>query len=138
MPWGKGDEEDPADGWQRQLQARQDEAQQAREAFLNTPVGQATEAKERGDRFFEAQFDTAQPGGASTSGSSNNRVRRSGGISDVLERIEDIGWRLEHVSHTFVQNAATTTNRTPETGQGVVTRGVATGFYLFRNATERQ
>lgn len=136
MPWGKGDEEDPADSWRRQLQARQDEAQQAREAFLNTPVGRATEAKERGDRFFEAQLDTAQSGGAGTSGVSNRGVRRSGGISDVLEQIEDIGWRLEHVSHTFVQTDETTTDHTLRTGQGAVTRGVVTGFYLFRNASE--
>ncbi|UIJ35237.1 hypothetical protein [Allobranchiibius sp. GilTou73] len=135
MPWGKSDEEKQVEAAQRKLQAQQAEEQRAREAFLRTPVGQATEAKKRGDRFFEAQLDAAQlKGAASAFGSSDNTVRRHAGAPDTLGQIEEIGWRLEHVSHAFIETGATTTNRMLGTGQGMVTRGVVTGFYLFRNA----
>lgn len=133
MPWSKSDEDKKVEAAQKQVREQQKEEQRTRESFLRTPVGQATEAKERGDRFFEVQLDAAQLKGSSTFGSSNNRMRRSGGAPDVLGQIEEVGWRLEHVSHAFIETGATTTNRMLGTGQGMVTRGVVTGFYLFRN-----
>ena len=135
MPWGKSEEEKKADAEQQRLQVEQKKERQAREAYLRTPVGQATEAKERGDRFFEAQLDAAQlKGPTSAFGSSDNEVRRRTGAPDTLGQIEEIGWRLEHVSHAFIETGATTTNRVLGTGQGMVTQGVVTGFYLFRNS----
>ncbi|MBO1756345.1 hypothetical protein [Allobranchiibius sp. CTAmp26] len=135
MPWGKSDEDKQAEVEQKKLQAQQREEQQAQQAYLRTPVGQAVAAKERGDRFFEVQLDAAQlKGAASAFGSSDNKVHRNGSAPDVLGQIEEIGWRLEHVSHAFIETGATTTNRVLGTGQGMVTRGVVTGFYLFRNA----
>ena len=134
MPWGKSEEEKQAEAEQRKLQAEEKNKEQARQAYLRTPVGQAVGAKERGDRFFEVQLDAAQlKGPASAFGSSENTVHRSARAPDVLGQIEEIGWRLEHVSHAFIETGATTTNRVLGTGQGMVTRGVVTGFYLFRN-----
>lgn len=123
MAWGKTDE-------QKQAEAQD----QAAAAWAASPVGLATAAKERGDGFFQFEIDISTLSGASGFGSSAGRVRHTGGRPDVLGQIEEVGWRLEHVGYVFVETGATTTNRAFGTGQGMVTKGVVRGIYLFRNA----
>ena len=122
MAWGKTDEEKAAASAAKQ-----------REAYLKTPVGQAEEAKQRGDAFFQFEHDIATLGGAASAlGSSSNRVT-SRKRPDVLGQIEEIGWHLENVGYVFIETGSTSTNRMLSTGQGTVTRGMVRGIYLFRN-----
>lgn len=106
-----------------------------REACAASPIGRARLAHERGDRFFQIEIDVSVlTGEASTFGSSDNRVTPTGDDSDLLGRIEDEGWRLEHTGFVFVETGSTSTDRLLFTGQGTVTRGVVAGVYLFRRA----
>lgn len=76
------------------------------QAFWASPLGRATRARMRGDRFFQIALadetlaayaedhghDSDQDGAHHGGG---RRARRAG---DLLGQIEDLGWRLEHVS----------------------------------------
>lgn len=63
----------------RAEQARIAEEQRKHEAFLATPVGAATAAKQAGHRFFEIQLEVGShmgnAGWGSTDGSAPHRVR---------------------------------------------------------------
>jgi hypothetical protein len=132
MAWGRSDEEKAAAEAAKQAQRAEKQAQREAEQFAASPVGRAVAARERGDAFFQLELDIAQLGGSSGYGSSEARVRRTGGRPDLLGQIEEVGWHLDHVGYVFVETGSTSTNRVLSTGQGTVTRGVVQGIYLFR------
>ena len=115
---------------------RQEEAARKAEAdlaFAESPVGRARQAHARGDRLFQVELEVSQLTGVdSMFGSAENEITRSRTEPDLLGRIEDEGWHLEHVGYVFVETGSTSTNAMFSTGQGTVTRGVVTGVYLFR------
>ena len=111
------------------------EAEQ-RAAFEASPIGRARAASRRGDRFFQAEIPVSElTGYASIFGSSDNEITPRGDQSDLLGRIEDEGWRLEHTGFVFVETGSTSTGRVLMSGEGTVTRGLVTGVYLFRRTT---
>jgi hypothetical protein len=117
--------------WQR---SQQEAAAKARAdaAFAASPLGRARLAFQRGDRYFQAELEVSQlTGTASMFGSSENGMTRREDQVDLLGRIEDEGWHLEHAGFVFVETGSTSTDRMFATGQGTVTRGVVTGVYLF-------
>lgn len=119
----------------RGVWAEEERRRQAKEAehFWESPPRQARAAYQRGDGFFQTQIELTRLAGApSQLGSYGNELRRTDGRPDVLGQIEDEGWRLEHAGFVFVETGATSTNRLLSTGQGIVTRGVVEGIYLFR------
>lgn len=134
MPWGKSDDDKQAKAAEKQREASERQAAKDREAYLRTPIGQAEEALQRGDRFFQVEIPiSALRGPASSFGSSTNQLRRSrNNAPDILGQIEELGWRLEHVGYVFIETGSTSTNRVLSTGQGTVTRGQVQGIYLFR------
>lgn len=109
--------------------------QRAQKQFERSPEGRAFDAWARGDQFFQIELPVSQLVGlASSFGSSENVRRGVRGGTDVLGKIEEEGWVLEHVGFVFVETGSTSTNRVLSTGQGTVTRGSVTGVYLFRRA----
>lgn len=123
MAFGKSDEQKAAE-----------KLQQEADAYAASPVGMAYAAKSRGDAFFQVELEINSVSGNSQWGSAQGRVRGAGGRPDVLGQIEEIGWRLEHVGYVFIETGSTSTNRVLGTGQGVVTKGLTQGIYLFRNS----
>lgn len=114
-------------------EARLAEEERRRAAFAASPIGRARAAHARGDRFFQVELDAgALTGYASVFGSSDNEIRAHHDESDLLGRIEDEGWRLEHTGFVFIETGSTSTERMFFSGEGTVTRGVVTGIYLFR------
>ena len=130
---------------ERELEARQRAEEEARTAqaaaaavFAGSPVGRARAATQRGDRFFQVELEvSALTGVDSMFGSSDNEITRREQQPDLLGRIEDEGWHLEHASFVFVETGSTSTDRMVFSGQGTVTRGVLTGIYLFRATPPR-
>lgn len=119
--------------YQEDKRLRQQAATEA--AFARTPIGRARAAFARGDRLFQAELEVSSlTGTASMFGSSENEITRRDEQPDLLGRIEDEGWHLEHAGFVFVETGSTSTDRMLGTGQGTVTRGVVTGVYLFRRA----
>ena len=132
----KSAEERAADRHERETaraeQARVAEEQRKREAFLATPVGAATAAKEAGQQFFEIQLQVGSHLGTSGFGSTDGQ-RSSSSSAAILGEIESVGWRLEHVGYFYMITAETSSDRMFLTGQATAVSGVTIGVYLFRS-----
>ncbi|HEX6232845.1 MAG TPA: hypothetical protein VFZ63_06940 [Jiangellaceae bacterium] len=113
---------------------RERQAQEAREraAFLATPVGAATAAKEEGQTFFEVQLEVGGHVGSAGFGSIEGR-RTTSSSAETLAEIEKLGWRLEHASYFFMITGETSTARVFLSGEATAVSGVTVGVYLFRN-----
>lgn len=116
----------------RAEQARAAEEQRTREAFLATPVGAATAAKEAGQSFFEVQLEVGSHDGSADFGTTDGR-RTISSSAVTLGEIEKLGWRLENASYFFMITGETSTNRVFVSGQATAVSGVTVGVYLFRN-----
>jgi hypothetical protein len=114
-------------------QAQRAEEERKRKAFLASPVGAATAAKEAGQSFFEVQLQAGGHEGTSGFGGTTSR-RTAKSSATTLEEIEKVGWRLEHASYFFMMTSETSTDRVFGTGQSTAVNGVTIGVYLFRNA----
>jgi hypothetical protein len=115
-----------------EAQARAAEEQRKREAFLATPVGAATAAKEAGQQFFEIQLEVGGHLGTSGFGSTDGR-RSAASSAVILADIEKVGWQLEHVGYFYMITSETSSDRMFLTGQATAVSGVTIGVYLFRS-----
>ena len=112
--------------------ARAAEEQRRREAFLATPVGAATAAKEAGQAFFEVQLDVgAHVGSAGWGAAEGRHTTLSSAVT--LGEIEKLGWHLEHAGYFFMMTGETSTARVFVSGEATAISGVTVGVYLFRN-----
>ncbi|HUB43214.1 MAG TPA: hypothetical protein VMA72_30545 [Streptosporangiaceae bacterium] len=112
--------------------ARAAEEQRKRDAFLATPVGAATAAKQAGQQFFEIQLEVGAHVGTAGFGSAEGR-RTASSSAATLGEIENVGWRLEHASYFYMITSETSSDRVFLTGQATAVSGVTVGVYLFRN-----
>jgi hypothetical protein len=110
------------------------EEQRQREAFLATPIGAATAAREAGRPFFEIQLEVGGHTGNAGFGSIGGR-RTTSSSAVTLGEIEKLGWHLEHASYYFMITGETSTNRAFVSGQATAVSGITVGVYLFRNTT---
>jgi hypothetical protein len=113
-------------------QAQAAEEKRKRDAFLATPVGAATAAKEAGQRFFEIQLEVGAHAGTAGFGSADGH-RTASSSAAILGDIENIGWRLEHVGYFYMITSETSSDRIFLTGQATAVSGVTIGVYLFRS-----
>jgi hypothetical protein len=97
------------------------------------PERLAYEAYERGDAIFQIDLPVAGVQGYALFGQSATRTWRAE-YGDVLGRIEQQGWRLEHVSTTFVTQGSSATKRVlaNDGSTEVGTHGALIGLYVFR------
>lgn len=115
-------------------QARAAEEQRNREAFLATPVGAATAAKEAGQPFFEVQIEVGSREGSAWFGATDGQ-RTASSSAATLGEIEKLGWRLEHAGYYFMVTGETSTGRVFISGDATAVSGVTIGVYLFRNTS---
>ncbi len=120
----------------RAEQARIAQEQRDRAAYLATPVGAATAAKEAGQRFFEVQLEVGGHRGTASFGMAGGQ-RTTASSAEVLSQIEDIGWRLEHAGYYFMITGETSTDRVFISGEQTAISGVTVGVYLFRNSSSQ-
>ena len=113
-------------------QAKAAEEQRKREAFLATPVGAATAAKEAGQPFFEVQLEVGSHAGSAGFGNAEGR-RTTSSSAATLGEIEKLGWRLEHAGYFLMMTGETSTARVFASGEATAVSGVTVGVYLFRN-----
>jgi len=118
----------------RAEQARVAEEQRQRAAFLASPVGAATAAKEEGQRFFEVQLEVGRHAGSASWGATEGRHTTSSAAA-TLGEIENLGWRLEHAGYYFMITGETSTDRVFASGEATAISGVTMGVYLFRNTS---
>jgi hypothetical protein len=118
----------------RTEQARAAEEKRNRDAFLATPVGAATAAKEAGEQFFEVQLRVGRRTGTAGFGSTDGRHITASSAA-TLGEIEKLGWHLEHVGYYFMITGETSTARVFVSGDATAVSGVTIGVYLFRNTS---
>jgi len=118
----------------RAEQAKAAEEKRQRDAFLASPVGAATAAKEAGQQFFEIQLQVGGHVGSAGFGSADGR-RTTSSSAATLGEIEKLGWRLEHAGYFYMITSETSSDRVFVTGQATAVSGVTMGVYLFRNTT---
>ncbi|MGN6680173.1 MAG: hypothetical protein ACTHKL_20620 [Streptosporangiaceae bacterium] len=118
----------------RAEQARAAEEHRQRAAFLATPVGAATAAKEQGQAFFEVQLEVGGHLGTAGFGTAEGR-RSTASSAAILGEIEKLGWRLEHAGYYFMITGETSTQRMFVSGEATAVSGVTIGVYLFRNTS---
>jgi hypothetical protein len=109
------------------------EEQRKRAAFLATPVGAATAAKQAGHRFLEIQLQVGGHEGTAGFGSTTSSHSTKSSAA-TLEEIEKLGWHLEHASYFYMITRESSTDHFMATGQSTAISGVTVGVYLFRNA----
>jgi hypothetical protein len=114
--------------------ARVAEEQRQRAAFLATPLGAATAAKEAGLPFFEIQLEVGAHSGSASFGSIDGR-RTASSSAATLGEIKKLGWRLEHAGYYFMITGETSTARVFMSGEATAVSGVTVGVYLFRNCS---
>lgn len=116
----------------RAEQAQAAQAQRERAAYLATPLGAATAAKEAGQPFFEIQLEVGSHSGTAGFGTADGR-RTAASPAATLGEIEKLGWRLEHTGYFFMVTGENSTAKTFVSGEATVVSGVTVGVYLFRN-----
>ncbi len=137
MAFGKSAEEKAAEQAAQEQQAAQLRQQQAQAAFLVSPEGMATTAKQQRQGFLEIQLVVGSSQRVSSifnpdpTGSGENRTATHAG---TLAAIESIGWRLEHVGYIFMITGESSADRIFGTGQNTAVSGETVGIYLFRNS----
>jgi hypothetical protein len=114
-------------------QVRVAEEQRRRDAFMATPLGAATVAKEAGEPFFEIQLEVGGHVGSAGFGSAEGH-RTTSSSAAALGEIEKLGWRLEHAGYYFMITGETSTARVFASGEATAVNGVTVGVYLFRNS----
>lgn len=119
---------------ERAEQARLAQEQRERAAYLATPVGAATAAKEAGQRFFEVQLEVGSHRGTAGFGAASGQ-RSATSSAEVLSQIEDLGWHLENAGYYFMITGETSTDRVFLSGEATAVSGVTIGVYLFRNSS---
>ncbi len=95
----------------------------------------ARTALERGDALLQLQIEVGYLTGEQSSwGSSDNTLSADPTIGWMLGEVEKLGWRLEHIAHSFVETGSSSSARILGTGEGTVNRGALIGMYVFRRA----
>jgi len=115
----------------RAEQARLAEEKRNRDAFLATPAGAATAAREAGQEFFEIQLQVGAHTGTAGFGSADSH-RTTSSSAATLGEIEKLGWRLEQAGYFYMITGETSTDRVFISGEATAVSGVTVGVYLFR------
>jgi hypothetical protein len=136
VAFGKSAEEKAAEQAAKEQQAAELERKRAEAAFLASPEGIATTAKQQRQGFLEIQLVVGSSQRVSSifnpnpTGSGENTTATHAG---TLAAIESIGWRLEHVGYIFMITGESSSDRMFATGQNTAVSGQTVGIYLFRN-----
>ena len=121
---------------ERALAERQRAKADARalQEWADSPLGRASAAQEAGHVFFEVQLEVGRAEGQAMWGTRNHasseQISRS---AELLDEIERLGWRLEHVGYVFRMTGQSSTERMFVSGEESAVSGVTVGIYLFRN-----
>ena len=103
-------------------------------AWLGTPIGMATTAKESGNGFFEIELEIGSSSRNVSFGSADFGKHKKSDFTGLLSQIEEVGWRLEHVGYYFMITGETSRDKFLASGQNTAVNGKTMGVYLFRNA----
>jgi hypothetical protein len=106
----------------------------AHNAWLATPIGMATSAKESGNGFFEIELEIGSSKRQVSFGSADFGKHKKSDFTGLLSQIESVGWHLEQVGYYFMITGETSRDKFLASGQNTAVNGKTMGVYLFRNS----
>lgn len=108
----------------------------AESEFNDSPVGKARAAKEAGAKIFQIDMPLSQSKGYTMAmlGAYSYKSKTKD-YSNLIQAIEEEGWRLEHVSYVFRWTGSESRDKFLASGQQESVSGEIIGIYIFR-ATE--
>ncbi|GAA2494869.1 hypothetical protein [Terrabacter carboxydivorans] len=139
MPFGKTQEQKEIEAREKAQREEAAKAKREQDAFLASPIGQATTAKEQGQGFFEIQLKVGSSQRDSTVWGGNNFALskvNTQSHAGTLAGIEAVGWRLEHVGYVFLITGESSRDKFMSSGQQTAVSGELVGIYLFRNTDQ--
>ena len=129
----KSEEERKKEQEERRVQEETKKKEKAHQAWLQTPLGMATTAKEEGNGFFEIELEIGSSKRNVSFGTGDFGSHKKSDFTGLLSQIEDIGWKLEHVGYYFMITGETSRDKFLASGQHTAVNGKTMGVYLFRN-----
>lgn len=133
-------------------EAREDQAAEQWNAHVERAEGpiveRARKAFERGDGWFETEIEQRSVGSLDPYGGTGQdhgipplpRIKVDHPSeshpprSDLISRIEDVGWRLHTAQYVYVQLGEESRDKWLSSGQRVAIKGKIVGMYLFQRA----
>jgi hypothetical protein len=114
-----------------------EELEEAREAFFESPPGQARTAFERGDRVFQCAIEVMSQGAVASFGISET-TQLTWEASTTLNSVCDEGWELVNGSFVFVEMGQESRANFLVSGENAATQGMTMGYYLFKRAEDNR
>ena len=130
----KSDEERAAERETLEAAQAKQKAEAQHQAWLATPLGLATSAKESGNGFFEIELEIGSSKRSVVFGSADFGKHKKSDFTGLLSQIEGVGWRLKHVGYYFMITGETSRDKFLASGQNTAVNGKTMGVYLFRNS----
>jgi hypothetical protein len=130
MGFFKPTPEERADRARRQTE----ELQRIREKeFAASPPGRARAAKTAGSKIFQIDVPLSQTTGRTEAmvGAFANSTETLD-CSNVIQSIEEEGWRLEHVGYVYRITGSVSRDKFLASGQQEAVSGEIVGIYIFR------
>jgi hypothetical protein len=129
----KSEEERAAEKVALEASQAKEKAEAQHRAWLTTPIGMATTAKESGNGFFEIELVIGSSMRSVSFGSADFGKHNKSDFTGLLSQIESLGWKLEHVGYYFMITGETSRDKFMASGQNTAVNGRTMGVYLFRN-----
>ncbi|GIL05837.1 MAG: hypothetical protein BroJett031_23570 [Betaproteobacteria bacterium] len=123
----------PEERAEKERQKAEEAKRKAEAEFAASPPGQARAAREAGATIFQIDLPLSKTRGftvpltgayAITSASTNH--------SNLIQAIENEGWRLEHVGYVYRIRGSVSRDKFLASGQQEAVDGEIVGVYLFR------
>jgi hypothetical protein len=130
----KSDEERALEKASLEASQAKEKAEAQHRAWLGTPIGMATSAKESGNGFFEIELQIGSSRRSVSFGSADSGNHKKSDFTGLLSQIEDVGWKLVHVGYYFMITGETSRDKFLASGQNTAVNGKTMGVYLFRNS----
>ncbi|MFC5216697.1 MULTISPECIES: hypothetical protein [Streptomyces] len=146
--WQSRQEELAAGSEARETEAteRWNEYNEYMELVQGPIIEQARQAFARGDGWFETEISQRSSGSLNPYGGTGQDLGRPANVrikadhpdmpssprSDLLSRIEDVGWKLHTAQYVYVQLGEESRDKWLSSGQRVAIKGKIVGMYLFQ------
>jgi hypothetical protein len=111
---------------------RTERIEKAKQAFFNTPAGQARVAFERGDHVFQYAIDVVSQQAIIVAMVGSTTAQKTADPTVILNSVCREGWELVNGDFVFVQTGQQSRDKFMSSGQNVAIAGTVMGYYLFR------
>lgn len=107
-------------------------AAQERDAYLNSPIGRAETAFDRGDHVFQYSHNVMSQDAVIVSMVGSTTTKKTADPCEILNAVCDKGWELVNGSFVFIAEGEQSRDKFMSSGQNVAVKGRTEGYYLFR------